>query len=340
MATYGGFTNGTYPAWALNLLQNVFGTAGIARGLQVTAPGGMTVGVSLNGPTSDGVCFIANGGFVRIDAALTFSVPNNGSGGTRTDAIVAFVDPTGAASPSTSITYQTNWAGGFGGASANQLVLALITVANGASSISSGNISMNSATAAIGSGGGGGGGNSMTDADGIGLKVQDNTSSSVLSVVLTGLTTGHGRAINIVATDRSAISHQFAFQTDGGLVIPGYLTMNGALSGITSLVTTSDVSVGGILNVGGYEVRLGMGNQVTNGNSGTSRAMSKASGNTLALNPNGDFSSVDIRGSVFTYSGSSVAFFVKTGSSTAGRRIFVGTSTPSGAQEGDIWIAA
>src|SRR5579859_5710407 len=150
MAVYGGFEPGTYQAWALNLSQNVFGSPGIARGLQVvpTNPLGLSVNVTVDPTALDGVGFLPNGCWVRIDAALLLNVPSNGTGQTRNDAVVATVDPTG--NLATSLSYVTNWSGGFAGGTNNQLVLALISVPSGASSIVSGNITMSTVAASFG----------------------------------------------------------------------------------------------------------------------------------------------------------------------------------------------
>lgn len=224
MAVYGAFEPGSFNAWTLNLFADVFVLPGVARGMQVTAPGGMQVQLTLDGTANDGVCYLPNGGFIRIDTVQTFPVPNNSSGGTRTDAVVAFVDPTGIASPSFSLTYVTNWSSAFSPGNNNQLVLALVSVPNGAATISTGNITNNPNAAKLT---GTAGGNSMVAADGVGLTVQDNTSSATLSVVLTGLTNGAGRSIAIQTTDISAIGHQATFDQAGNLVLSGSLTTYG-----------------------------------------------------------------------------------------------------------------
>lgn len=224
MAVYGGFEPGSFNAWTLNLFADVFVLPGVARGMQVTAPGGMQVQLTLDGTANDGVCYLPNGAFIRIDTVQTFPVPNNSSGGTRTDAVVAFVDPTGIASPSFSLTYVTNWSSAFSPASPNQLVIALVSVPNGAASIATGNITNNPNGAKLT---GTAGSNSMVAADGVGLTVQDNTSSATLSVVLTGLTNGAGRSIAIQTTDISAIGHQSTFDQKGNLILSGSLTTYG-----------------------------------------------------------------------------------------------------------------
>ena len=147
MTTYTGFDPGTFQPWALNLTQDALGTAGVARGMQVTpaAPAALTVVVGIDPYNLDGVCFLPNGAWARIDAALNLSVPANNSGVARTDAVVAQIDPTGI-NPGV-ISYITNWTTGWKGngygtpsSPNNQLVLALVTVPNGASSIVASNI--------------------------------------------------------------------------------------------------------------------------------------------------------------------------------------------------------
>lgn len=146
MSTFGGFDPGTFQSWALNLFPSVFVTAGVVRGLQCTqtSPTGLSVQLSTDPTFLDGVAYLPNGCWVRIDAVLTLSVPGNSSGATRTDAVVATVDPSG--SPTPRIAYVTNWAGGFSGAT-NQLVIATVSVANNASTIVNGNITQNPTTA-------------------------------------------------------------------------------------------------------------------------------------------------------------------------------------------------
>lgn len=153
MTIYGGFEPGTFQAWALNLAQSVFGTAGIARGMQVqpTSPAGLSVQVSIDATALDGVCYLPNGGWLRIDAVQQLSVPSNSSGVTRNDAVVATMDPTQTGSAS--LAYVTNWAGGFAGGTNNQFVLATVSVPNGAATITSGNITQNTAAANAGTAG-------------------------------------------------------------------------------------------------------------------------------------------------------------------------------------------
>lgn len=242
MTVYGGYSPTTYNAWALNLFNTVFVSAGIARGLQVsaTSPASMLVTLSTDPTWNDGVCFLPNGCFLRIDAGLSLTVSPNTSGATRTDAVVATVDPTNAAALSLSI--QANWPSGFSGTSA-QLVLALISVANNATSIINSNITQTSAVAKVTGTGGGGG--SMTASDGVGLTVQDNSATSTLSLVLTGLTTGVGRNITIQTTDTSAIGHAYTFDTTGKLLFPtgtGAIlrSAGGGAAGVTVWVGTTD----------------------------------------------------------------------------------------------------
>lgn len=140
MTTYGGFDPGTFQPWALNLTQNVLGSSGIGRGMvvQPTNPAGLSVQVSVDPIAGDGVLFLANGAWLRIDATTTLTVPGNSSGSTRTDAVVAFVDPTGVGG-APSLTYQTSWASGFKPGT-NQFVLALVNVPNAATSVIAANI--------------------------------------------------------------------------------------------------------------------------------------------------------------------------------------------------------
>lgn len=150
MTVYGAFEPGSFNAWTLNLINDVFCTPGVARGGTVTAPGGMNVTLGVDAGAGDAVIVLPNGAWVRTDQAITYVVPANNGSGTRTDAIVAFVDPTGVASPSVSLTYTTSWAGGFTGNTNNQWVVALISVAVNAASISAGNITQNPNVASFG----------------------------------------------------------------------------------------------------------------------------------------------------------------------------------------------
>lgn len=209
MTVYGGFQPGTYQAWALNLQQSTFGAAGIARGMQVTptAPAGMSVLVTIDGTHGDGVCYIQNGGWVRIDATLTLAVPSNSSGNTRNDAVVATMDPTGATAAS--IQYIQNWSGGFAGASANQLVLALVAVPNNATSIASGNITQQTQAASFGSSNTSGnllpGGQVQTTATSTYFITNINTSGNLEVDVSTQL--GTQRGFVIAPVDHSGINH-------------------------------------------------------------------------------------------------------------------------------------
>lgn len=258
MSVYGAFEPGSFNAWALNLFADVFVTPGVARGMQVTAPGGMQVSVTLDSTANDGVCWLPNGGFLRIDTVQTFPVPNNSSGGTRTDAVVAFVDPTGIANPSFSLTYVTNWSSGFAPANNNQLVLALVSVPNGAVAISTGNITNNSNPATVV--GTAGGSNSMVAPDGVGLTVQDNTSSATLTVALTGLTNGAGRSIAIQTTDVSAIGHQATFGQNGGLTLAsGNLNLSSGEVVAISPASTGDAFFMKNHNDNTYGTILGIG---------------------------------------------------------------------------------
>lgn len=362
MAQYGGFDPGTYQAWALNLTQSVFGTAGIARGFQVTAPGGMTVNVTLDPTALDAVCYLPNGCWVRLDAQQSFTVPANGTGGTRTDAIVAFVDPTGGTTPPNSLTYQTNWATGFG-ANNNQFVIALISVAANASNIVSGNISMNTAVAKLGNAGGAS--NSMVATDGVGLAVQDNSTLSQLSVVLTGLTTGVGRSIVLQTTDKSGISRQFLFNSDGTALFPGTVTMSGG-------VQATNLTVMGALNVVGaatlptvtgpitFNNPLSGGNKLLDLEQGYAMYSDNTAGtfvNSLTrlwfdapLNGEMHFggrAGVNVLAGIrfrtfnaFVDNGTIQNGLGLNGSGANTLRIFTGTSQPTSFTNGDIWINA
>lgn len=228
MTVYGGFDPGTFQAWALNLFPSVFVTAGIARGFQVgpTSPAGMSVQVTLDATANDAVLYLSNGCWMRLDAVTQFSITPNSTGSTRTDALVAQVDPNNSSNLKLSV--QANWASGFTPGT-NQFVVALISVASGASTITSGNITMNSSSAKI-SGTSNSASNSLVASDGVGLTVQDNSTSSVLSLALTGLSTGVGRSIVIQTTDASSIGHLFTFGTDSSLKVPGQLTAHGVLA--------------------------------------------------------------------------------------------------------------
>lgn len=224
MSVYGGFDPGTFQAWSLNLFSNIFLSPGIARGFTVTqnSPAGMSVLATLDPTANDGVVYLSNGAWVRIDSTQTFSIGANSSGSTRTDALVAEVDP--ANSSNFSLGIQANWANGFV-PGANQFVIALISVANGASSITNGNITMNSAQASV----------KLTNtsgistliaSDGVGLTLTDNSASSQMLLVPHNLPLGNFRQLILQPVDASGIGHQFVFGQDGGFQAPAYFTLN------------------------------------------------------------------------------------------------------------------
>lgn len=343
MATYGGFAPGSYNAWALNLITDVFCSPGVARGMQVTAPGGMAVSLGVDATANDGVVVLPNGGFVRIDQAITYTVPSNGGSGTRIDALVAFLDPTGVANPEFSLTYNSNWSGGFTGNTGNQWVIALISVAVGAVSIALSNITMNPNTARYG--------NPLTvlAGDGVGFSVQD--SSSVVYLTPTSglggspLPLGSYRNTALVAQDTAGGSHTFLFDTAGNLTVPNFVSTN-------RLYTTSYVGFGPPL-VGGTL----FGVLTTNGsypsilltpptvNATAVGAVIQAWNLTQALNIfsiGGQFGAakawVDMNGHLWdaTVGGNPVT----TSGNTVGVRIFTGTTQPTNATNGDIWINA
>lgn len=247
MTIYGGFDPATFQAWALNLFADIFITPGIARGFQVTQTGlpSMAVLVNLDSVANDAVCYFSSGAWLRVDAITQFSISSNTSGATRTDALVAQVDPLNAGNLSLSI--QANWSQGFNPTNPNQLVIALISVANNAVNILNANITMTSQTAKVT--GAGGSTSSMVASDGVGLAVQDNSASSALSVVLTGLTTGVGRAIIIQPTDSSGIGHAFTFGADSNfyaLGTGGYIGSNQEqATGFSLYSTGGDTWLGG-----------------------------------------------------------------------------------------------
>lgn len=139
MTQYGGFDPGTFQPWSLNIVQKSLGQPGIGYGMQVTpaTPSSMNVVVTIDATASDAVCFLPNGAWLRIDANVTLSVPANASGNTRTDAVVAYVDPTGTTAAA--LYYVTSWATGFT-PSGNSLPVAVVSVPNGASGIVASNI--------------------------------------------------------------------------------------------------------------------------------------------------------------------------------------------------------
>lgn len=325
MAIYGGFAPGTYNGWSLNLLADIFVTPGISRGLQVTAPGGMQVNVGVDATNGDGVCWLPNGCFVRIDAATAFAVPGNGSGSTRTDAVVAFCDPTGASNPSFSLSYQTNWSSGFAPGTTNQLVIALVSVANGAVTISPGNITQNTAAASIT---GIGGSNSMVASDGVGLTVQDNSSTNLLAVVLTGLSTNQGRNIGIQTTDVSSIGHSYQFTQDNGLVLPQNTTARGYIGNAARIImnqtAVSQETAGtylfymSLVNNSTFDLHIQAGN------------------GTLAFDMLNGTTRIDTKGN---FTGGAYGINVG-GVAGTPARFFAQGAQPANATNGDVWISA
>lgn len=328
MSVYGGYDPGTFQAWALNLFTNIFVKAGIARGMSVTqtATPSMAVLVNLDPTANDGVVYLANGCWLRIDAQQTFSIGANSSGSTRTDALVATVDPSGTPAPS--LTIQANWPNGFTAPSANEFVVALISVANGASSILNANITLNSATASVTASGGSS--NSMTASDGVGLSVQDSSASSVLSVVLTGLTTGEGRAITIQATDSSAIGHQFTFGSDSSFTVPGEL-FTGSLYSDSGAVTSNGTGSFHAVTYTGPILIDTEGNQTV--------IRSQPTGNPIIVQINGINTQFNTDGTLTLGSGGKAAGTQSVGGGASGERIWEGTSDPGvSAGEGDMWV--
>lgn len=218
MTVYGAFAPGSYNAWTLNLITDVFCTPGVARGGAVTAPGGMNVTLGVDAVAGDCVIVLPNGGYIRSDQAITFVVPSNGGSGTRTDAIVAFLDPTGVASPSYSLAYTTSWAGGFTGNNANQWVVALVSVAVGAASISGGNITQNPSVANFGN-------PSFVQStnDQNGFLVNDSADKTYLVVGFNHSTqpTPNPRSVVLVAQNSAGAQFQFTHDYFGNLTIPG-----------------------------------------------------------------------------------------------------------------------
>lgn len=324
MAVYGGYDPGTFQAWALNLFNGIFVSAGIARGFQVTqnSPTGMSILATLDGTHSDAVVYLANGCWLRIDAVTTFSIGSNSSGSTRTDALVATVDPSG--NPTVSLAVQANWSNGFTAPATNQFVIALISVANGASSILNANITMNAATASITTGAGGA--NSLQASDGVGLTVQDSSASSTLSVILTGLTSGVGRGIAIQTMDSSAIGHTSTFDMAGNLNVPGAFQASLPGSGSNAL-TALDLPVSGTPTVNNHWQLYydgATGNLIFKDVTHTRTVFGLAAGSGEPFGPNGQ----------------ALPQLRSIGGGSAGGDIWEGATDPgASAGEGDLWVA-
>lgn len=376
MATYGGFAPGSYNAWALNLITDVFCTPGVSRGMNVTAPGGMAVSLGVDPVALDGVVVLPNGAWMRIDQAITYTVPANGGSGTRTDAIVAFLDPTGVANPEFSITYNANWAGGFTGNTNNQWVIAQINVAVGAVSIAANNITMNPNTAHFGNP------TQLTAADGIGIRVIDSSATSQ-TILQSTIGTPSYRALVLQAIDSAGGGHNFLFDQNGNAAIPNNIYFGSGVNGVLPNLSwdsgnkivgiwapQSGAQINGALVLcwnGSQQVNLfGFGNQVgassyvdingvmhlrPNGPSG-------GSGNdTLQISSFSNPAHYVVTGheltglymfdgfqSGFVFRGLNSNANVMTYNTNAGaasaQRIFTGTVTPTNATNGDIWINA
>lgn len=307
MTVFGGFDPGTWQAWSLNLLSQVFVKAGIARGFQVTqtSPAAMSIQVNLDPTWLDGVLYLANGAFMRVDAQTTFTISPNTSGSTRTDALIAQVDPTNAGN--TSLSVQANWANGFSPTSNTQFVVALISVPNLASSIVNANITMNSSVATI-TGTSTSGSNTLVASDGVGISLQDNSSVSTMTLVMTGLSTGIGRIFGIRTTDASAIGHTYTFDTN--------MNITGQNAAMIQLGNPTYGDIKLIAGTGNYTYIMG-----TNGS--------------------GSYTVVKKDGYLYDSSGANYAIIRSAGGGAAGRTIWVGTTDPGSlAQEGDIWVDA
>lgn len=106
---------------------NALTTSGIINGYQVTAPSsGMTVNVAAGSA-------ILNGVLTTDDTTQAVTVPTNTGGSARTDAIVLQIDATAMVTTVKDVPGATT-------AAANQILLAVVTVPAGASSIVAGNI--------------------------------------------------------------------------------------------------------------------------------------------------------------------------------------------------------
>lgn len=385
MATYGGFAPGSYNAWALNLITDLFCSPGVARGMQVTAPGGMAVTLGVDPTALDGVVILPNGGWVRIDQAITYTVPANNGSGTRTDAIIAFLDPTGVANPEFSLTYNANWVGGFTGGNGNQQVIALISVSVGAVSISAGNITKNPNGAIFG--------NQVAllannTASGEGVQVTE--AFGQLSLVPYNTPAGQARDLVIAAVNAAGTKSNWTFNSGGSLIVPGniqpvvagvvgagirlsdnsssgqtFITSTIATPGFRSLIMQSVNSAGGtnnfifdptgILQTPGrftWRGTIGGSNQIVLHISPTD-----STAGTYGLNYN-----VDNSLNIFNYSSSVNLLRIDTSGNltmaghvfdgafggtpvtlsgnTVAVRIFTGTTQPTNATNGDIWINA
>lgn len=317
--------------------------------MQVTAPGGMAVSLGVDATALDGVCILPNGGWVRIDQAITFTVPSNGGGGTRTDAIVAFLDPTGVANPEFSITYNSNWSNGFTG-NGNQTVIALISVSVGAVSIALNNITMNPSASRFGN-------PAFLSSinDTFGIMVNDTQGSKLLiqpSLNGVPMPTNNVRRLILVAQATNGTQSLFTFDENGKLTIPGPISSDGGA------ITTDG---GGNLHVNGavyFGQQAGQyGSIYGNATFAAAVAATPPVNGTvttyiiqawnLTQNVNifsigqqvaGSKAWVDINGHLWesTAGGNPVTL----SGNTVGVRIFTGTTTPANATNGDIWINA
>ncbi|ADU25697.1 gp53-like domain-containing protein [Ethanoligenens harbinense] len=123
------FSDGTTVYGASDFIapMNALTTSGIIGGYQVTAPSsGMTVNVAAGSA-------ILNGVLTTDDTTQAVPVPTNTGGNARTDAIVLQIDATAMTTTVVDVPGATTEA-------ANQILLAVVTVPAGASSIVAGNI--------------------------------------------------------------------------------------------------------------------------------------------------------------------------------------------------------
>lgn len=380
MATYGGFAPGSYNAWALNLITDVFCTPGVSRGMNVTAPGGMAVSLGVDAVALDGVVVLPNGGWLRIDQAITYTVPANNGSGTRTDAIIAFLDPTGVANPEFSITYNANWAGGFTGNTNNQWVIAQINVAVGAVSIAANNITMNPSIAHFGNP------SKLLASTNVGIQVTDDSTANTYIQSTIG-TPGY-RALVLQAVDSAGVGHNFVFDQNGTLAVPnrlfttgyvgfgppmgnnyGTLTNNGAYPAAVLTPPTVNATVVGVviqtwnltqpLNIlsiggqfGGATSYMDVGSQLhlrPNGQNGNGDPLQLISFSNSAHAVNlgcflDGYYVYDAFQANFIFRGMNSNANVMTYNTNAGaqsaQRIFTGTTQPTNATNGDIWINA
>jgi hypothetical protein len=163
-------------------------------------------------------------------------------------------------------------------------------------------------------------------------------SGSTPTLILKG--DGFGVLLKGYKTDNT--TNAFNIDSNGNQVNAGGLTIAGSISGVTTLGMSGALSGA---TTGGFSGAVSAGSLVLSG--GISGATSVAMGGALTGATTGAFSSnvtitgtLQVTGNLQDASGTHNYPIMVATTGTVGRQIYVGTSTPSSPNEGDIWVKA